>query len=70
MKRPEIDFLVQYDDESILAELRRIAAVGHSHTVTKADIKRAGRVSHSAVVRRFGSLRHALDRAGLKRAFH
>jgi hypothetical protein len=68
MQRPQIDFLVEYDDESLLAELRRIANVKHSDTVTKADLKGLGRVSHSAVVRRFGSLRHALSLAGLKSA--
>lgn len=65
MKRPVIDFLVQYDDESILAELRRIAQVTGSETITKVDIQNIGRVSYSAVVKRFGSLRHALARAGL-----
>jgi hypothetical protein len=66
MKKPEIDFLVEYDDQSMLAELRRIAEATDSNTVTKADLKRIGRVSHSAIVRRFGTLRHALDLAGLK----
>jgi|SRR3990167_2317427 len=66
MKKPEIDFLVEYDDQSILAELRRVAKARASDTVTKADLKQFGRVSHSAVVRRFGSLRQALNRAGLK----
>lgn len=66
MTRPEIDFLVEYDDQSLLAELRRIAEARGSATVTKSDIKSIGRVSYSAVVRRFGSLRHALSLAGLK----
>jgi len=62
----EIDFLTEYDDASLLVELRRVAAATGSGTVTKADLKRIGRVSHSAVVRHFGSLRHALHLAGLK----
>jgi hypothetical protein len=66
MRRPVIDFLVNYDDESVLAELRRIAQVTGSDTVTKAQLESIGRVSHSAVVKRFGSLRHALVRAGLR----
>ena len=66
MKKPLIDFLVEYDDESLLAELRRVAEITQSGTVTKADLREFGRVSHSAVVRRFGSLRHALSLAGLK----
>jgi hypothetical protein len=66
MARLEIDFLTEYDDASLLAELQRIAKTTGSDTVTKADIKRIGRVSHSAIVRRFGSLRRALQLTGLK----
>lgn len=66
MPQLEIDFLAQYDDESLLAELRRIAAVTGSGTVTKADLRKVGRVNHATIVRRFGSLRSALHRAGLK----
>jgi hypothetical protein len=66
MARLEIDFLTDYDNASVLAELQRIAKVTNSETVTKADIKRVGRVSHSVVVRRFGSLRRALQLAGLR----
>jgi len=65
MTRLDIDFLTEYD-ASLLAELRRVATATGSDTVTKADLKRIGRVSHSAVVRHFGSLRHALHLAGLK----
>jgi hypothetical protein len=66
MKRLEIDFLTEYDDEALLAELRRIAKAVDSTTITKAHINRVGRVSYSAVARRFGSLRRACERAGLK----
>lgn len=66
MKRPEIDFLVSYDDESLLADLKRIEKATGSGTVTKADIKSIGRVSYATVVKRFGSLRKALDLAGMK----
>jgi hypothetical protein len=62
----EIDFLTEYDDASLLAELQRIAKTTGSDTVTKADIQRIGRVSHSAIVKRFRSLRRALQLAGLK----
>ena len=66
MKRPEIDFLIEYDDESLLAELRRITETTGSATVTKAELQNIGRVSHSAIVRRFGTLRQALTLAGLR----
>ena len=66
MRHFEIDFLTDYDDASLLAELQRIAKATGSETVTKKDLKRVGRVSHSAIVRHFGSLRRALQLAGLK----
>jgi len=66
MPRIEIDFLTDYDDASLLAELQRIAKVTGSATVTKKDFKRVGRVSHSTITRRFGTLRRALHLAGLK----
>jgi hypothetical protein len=66
MARPEIDFLTEYDDQSILAELQRLASVTGSNTVAKADLKRIGRVSHSTILRHFGSLRRALQLAQLK----
>ena len=68
MARFEIDFLTEYDDASLLAELQRIAKAAGSDTVTKEDINEFGRVSHSAIVKRFGSLRRALHLAGLKSA--
>ena len=64
--KPQIDFLVEYDDQSLLAELRRVAAITGSDTVTKADLKKFGRVDPSTIIRHFGTLRHALVRAGLK----
>lgn len=49
MNRLAIDFLVEYDDESLLAELRRIAQVTGSDTVTKADLKRVQSAPSRAV---------------------
>jgi hypothetical protein len=68
MPKFEIDFLTDYDDASLLAELQRIADTTGSKTVTKNDLKKVGRVSHSTIVKRFGSLRHALHLAGLESA--
>lgn len=71
IKGIEIDFLTDYDDEALIAELRRISLVTGSDTVTSDDLQRFGRVSRSCISRRFGSMRHALERAGLKsRFFH
>jgi len=61
----KIDFLESYDDESILEELRRIAHTTGKETVTKEDIARHGRLSYILVYKRFGSLRCALEKAGL-----
>jgi hypothetical protein len=60
-----IDFLEAYDDDSVLAELKRIASRVGRETVTKADINSIGRVSYSLIQKRFGSLRKALQLAGL-----
>jgi hypothetical protein len=68
MNKPQIDFLLEYDKKSILEELRRVAAATGSGTVAKTDLKKLGRVSGSTVVRHFGTLRHALNEAGLKSA--
>lgn len=65
MARPEIDFLVDYTDAALLDELRRIAQITASGTVTTRDLKRIGRASPSTIIRRFGSLRRALQLAGL-----
>lgn len=65
MTQLPVDFLAEYDDASVLAELRRLAEMHGSDTVTKAHIERSGRVSYSLIVKRFGSLRQALGLAGL-----
>ncbi|HEY5207689.1 MAG TPA: hypothetical protein VIJ63_24270 [Roseiarcus sp.] len=65
MRSFDIDFLETYDDASILSELKRIASLCGQNTVTKANIERVGRISYSLVVKRFGSLRQALQLAGL-----
>lgn len=61
----KIDFLESYDDEAILAELKRIASVVDKNSVTKADIHAYGRISYGLVNKRFGSLRKALEKAEL-----
>ena len=66
MARLQIDFLTDYNDEPLLEELRRIAKVTGSKSVTKSQIKNIGRVSHSAIVRHFSSLRRTFQLAGLE----
>jgi len=54
-----------YDRDSISAELRRIAELLGRPSVTATEIQKHGRVSASLVVRRFGSMKAALNAAGL-----
>ncbi len=61
MKDLPIDFLADFDDASILAELKRLAEISSSGTVTKANIVAHGRMSYELVWKRFGSLRQALQ---------
>jgi hypothetical protein len=62
----EINFLLEYDAESIIADLKRVAALLGKDTVSAVDIDTHGRAKYHAVVRQFGSLRKALEAAGLK----
>lgn len=67
MSRFEIDFLKDYSDESLLNELRRIAAIlPAGEPLTKTAFERHHpKVAESTVCRRFGGWREALERAGL-----
>lgn len=60
-----VDFLESYDNESVLDELRRLSKMTPTGGVSKRDIENAGRVSYSTIVKRFGSLRKAMELAGL-----
>jgi hypothetical protein len=65
LMRFEIDFLVEYDAESIIAELKRVAALLGRTTIGAKDLDEHGRVKYHMVVTHFGSLRKALEAAGL-----
>ena len=65
---PEIDFVESYDRETIIRELQRLAGVLGKATLSKRDINSHGRLSSSVVMRRFGSLRRALQESGLNPA--
>jgi hypothetical protein len=51
MNKPQIDFLLEYDNPLILEELRHIAAAMGSGTVTQSDLKKLGKASNATVVR-------------------
>lgn len=65
MTKFEIDFLGDYSDDAIGEELKRIAKKLGKTTVSKSDIETHGKLSYSVVNKRFGSLRQALEFAGL-----
>lgn len=67
MGRYEIDFLEEYTDEALLAELRRIAAlVPSGKRLTQATYEElSGRASRVTFLRRFGGWKQALQKAGL-----
>ena len=60
-----IDFLTDYSESAIIAELQRLAQQLGKTSLSRKDIDTAGRVSSSVVLKRFGSLRHALQAAQL-----
>jgi len=62
---PEIDFIESYDRETIIRELQRLAEALGKTTLSKRDIDSDGRVSSSTVIKRFGSLRKALQESEL-----
>jgi hypothetical protein len=62
---PEIDFIESYDREAIIRELQRLAEILGKTTLSKRDINSQGRLSSATVIRRFGSLRRALQESGL-----
>jgi hypothetical protein len=62
---PEIDFVESYDRDAIVRELQRLGGVLGKATLSKRDIDSHGRLSSSVVMKRFGSLRRALQESGL-----
>jgi hypothetical protein len=61
----EIDFVASYDRETLLQELRRIADALGKTTLSRREIDSHGRISSGLVIKRFGSLRKALQESGL-----
>ncbi len=67
MRRFEVDFLDEYTDEALIAELRRIAALLQpGQPLTQMEYERlSGRASRVTFLRRFGGWNQALEKAGL-----
>jgi HNH endonuclease len=66
MSNFEQDFLVSYSDDEIVSELQRVARVLSKNSLSRTDIDMHGRVNSGTVIKRFGSLRKALQVAGLR----
>jgi hypothetical protein len=60
-----IDFVESFDKETIISELRRIAGLLGKSSLSRKDIDAHCRLSSSVVLKRFGSLRKALQEASL-----
>lgn len=60
-----MDRLVSYDDESILAELRRVATLLPPGPISREAFNARARISEGVARKRFGSWQAALERAGL-----
>ncbi len=62
--RFEMDRLVSYDNESLLAEIHRVTALLPDGPISRAAFDAESRVATSTLIRRFGGWRQALERAG------
>ena len=65
----ELRRLRTYDDESLLAEIRRVCALIPGPTVSVSEFDQLSKVESSTLRRRFGSWRAALAAAGVEQRF-
>ena len=61
-----VDFLVEYSEATLIEEMLRIARQLGKDTLSRRDIDQHGKMSSAVVLKRFGSLRQALQAAGLR----
>ena len=65
----ELRRLESYDEDSLLAEVRRIAALIDTPHIPQAEFNRLAKASSSVIRKRFGTWEKALDRAGLRHRY-
>lgn len=65
----ELEHLESYDDQALLAELRRVAELIGTPKITRAQFTAHAKVHSSTLERRFGGWKGALEAAGLSRRF-
>lgn len=63
--RFEMNQLISYDDENIVAEIRRVVALLSPGAITRKAFDGVSRVASSTVVRRYGGWKQALEFAGV-----
>lgn len=68
MAKFDIDFLSEFSEQTLITELQRVADLLGKDTLSRRDIDQHGKMSSSVVLKRFGSLRQALQAAGLRPA--
>jgi len=66
MARFEVDFLPEFSEEALIEEMQRLARHFGKDTLPRRDIDQFGKMSSAVVLKRFGSLRQALQAAGLR----
>jgi len=66
MAKFDIDFLPEFSEQTLIEELQRLARALGKDTLSRRDIDQHGKMSSAVVLKRFGSLRKALQAAGLR----
>ena len=67
--RFELEHLDSYDDEALLAELRRVAALVPTPKITRDQFTALAKVHSSTLDKRFGGWKNTLEKAGLGQRF-
>ena len=62
----KVDFLADFNQPTLIRELQRLADELKKDTLTRSDIDQHGKMSSATVLKHFGSLRQALQAAGLR----
>jgi hypothetical protein len=66
MTKFDIDFLPEFSEQTLIEELQRLARALGKDTLSRRDVDQHGKMSSAVVLKRFGSLRKALQAAGLR----
>jgi hypothetical protein len=70
MAKFELQTLTNYDNESLIVELKRVANLLPTGQINRSEFDRLSKVHSSTVGKRFGSWRKALEAAGLGDRFN